>query len=143
MTTCRPRGVTATTAGVLSGSSRGSSGKTRWAMAIRYVRIGRGAPPARCVGFVRQTSFPTPQMTHAMYLSAIACRDVVGQVVNYEERFYGEAISRRMPENGAAEGVWCCWFLGVWRANPAFCWAGLMPGGFGWRHRRLWPPPRS
>ena len=66
MATCRPWGVTATTAGVLSGSSRGSSGTARWAMAISYFRIGRGAPPARCVGFVRQTSFPTPQMTNAM-----------------------------------------------------------------------------
>ena len=35
-----------------------------------------------------------------------ACRDVVGQVVSYEERFYGEAKSRRMPENGAVVGSW-------------------------------------
>ena len=42
-----------------------------------------------------------------------ACRDVVGQVVSYEERFCGGAKSRRMPENGAAEGARSCWFLSV------------------------------
>ena len=72
-----------------------------------------------------------------MYLFLIACRDVVGQVISYEERFYDGAKSRHMPENGAAEGARCCWFLGVWRLTGAFCWAGSMPGGFGWWHRRI------
>ena len=76
-----------------------------------------------------------------MYLFLIACRDVVGQVISYEERFYDGAKSRHMPENGAAEGARCCWFLGVWRLTGAFCWAGSMPGGFGWWHFGAWSEP--
>ena len=142
MATCRPRGVPATTAGVLSGSSRGSSATARWVMAISYVRIGPGAPPARCVGFLLITAYPLPSVLQIVYQMTTACRDVVGQVICYEERFCGGSKSGRMPENGVAEGAGSCWFLGVWRLDPAFCWAGLMPGGFGWRQRRLWPPPR-
>ena len=58
---------------------------------------------------------------------------------------YGAVIPARGLCLHHLQGGWRCGGRGRarrWWDTPAFCWAGSMPGGFGWRNRWSWPPPR-